>query len=216
MDATLPLGRYIQCKIEERGMTKTEVIDRCGWQNAKKGLRRLDKMIRGTVLNMNLLTKLVGILDLDKDEVNRHLRLTSAILRMGQEKDERSKRVNWVPFVHVLAELSRPTSITIVAFCGGDPSRYVEVPTPVTLLPYEQQIAEVGKLLREHHVDHKGRTHFFGKIVGFVYHFTYDYGIEFSVAGEVVGKRTTPFTPPRTTLSVGNKIISGGLPALLK
>jgi hypothetical protein len=215
MYANLPVGRYIQQKIEESGIKKVEVVRRCGWQNVGGGLRRLDKVIRDSAPDMDLLNKLVVVLGLDKDELNQQMRLTNTLREMADAKAAREARTNWTPFLYVLAELSCPTAITFCALCGGDRSRYAEVPASVTLLPYEEQLAEVGRLLREHYAMRTGRTFFFGKIVNYLYQYTYDYGIELSVTGEVVGERTTPFEPPRVTLRIGSKIVPGGLFRLL-
>jgi hypothetical protein len=216
MYANLPVGRYIQQKIEASGIKKVEVVRRCGWSNVGGGLRRIDKLIRDSAPDMDLLKKLVAVLGIDKDELNRQMRLTNTIREMEDAKVEREARKNWTPFLYVQAELTCPTAITFCALFGGDQSRYAEVPTPVTLLPYEEQIAEVGNLLREHYALRTGRTFFFGKIIGYLYQYTYDYGVELSIAGEVIGERTTPFNPPMTTLRIGNKIVPGGLLRLLE
>ena len=212
MQANLPLGRFIQSKIEESGIRKVDVIRLCGWKNINKGSRRINDLIHHSMPDMDLLDKLVVVLNIDKDELNRYIRLENIIHGMVNAEAEKEKRTNWKPFLYALTELSRPTSITMAAACGGDSSlRFSEVPASVTVMPFEEQISEVGNLLREHFKQKEGRTHFFGKIVGYVYNYTYDYGIELSICGEVVGERITPFNPPVTELIIGNKTISGGL-----
>jgi hypothetical protein len=212
MYATLPVGRFIQLKIEESGMRKVDIVRLCGWGNIDKGLRRIDGLIHDSMAHMEVLEKLVVILNLDKEELNRHIRLENIILGMEYAKAEIEKRTNWVPFISALTELSRPRSITMAAVSGGDKgARFIDVPSSVPIMPFEEQISEVGNLLRTHFEQHEGKTHFFGKIVGYLYNYTYDYSVELSITGEVVGEKRMHVEPSRTELIIGNKTIEGGL-----
>lgn len=211
MYANLPAGRYVQRKIEESGIKKVEVIRLCGWKNINKGLRRLDALIRDSVRDFELLKKLVAVLKLDKKELNQQIMLTNTIREMEDAKREKERRANWRPFLYALTEREMPTSIAMSSICGGEREKYAKVPEEVTSMPFETHISEAGKLIKDHYARKSGKTYFFSAIVGYLYQYTCDYAIEFSIEGEVVGGKSGVFNPPRSELRIGNKSLVGGL-----
>ena len=56
-----------------------------------------------------------------------------------------------------------------------------------------------------------GKAMFFGAIVGYLYQYTHNYGVEFSIDGRIIGEKKEFFDPPIHSLRIGNKIISGGM-----
>jgi hypothetical protein len=211
MYASLPVGRYVQSKIKESGMKRVEIIRQCGWKNVTKGLRRLDALIQDSSPDTDLLKKLIDVIKLDREELERHMRETNTIWELEIAKCEKERISAWKPFLYERTELKRPTSITCSAFFGGMERRYNRVPAEVLALPFEKQLVEVGRLVRDYYAKKSGKAIFFGAIVGYLYQYTHNYGVEFSIDGRIIGEKKEFFDPPIHSLRIGNKIISGGM-----
>ncbi len=209
MHANLPVGRYVQRKITESGMKKVEIVRLCGWKNVNKGLRRIDSLIQNSVPDEKLLKKLLAIIKLDKDELNRQKRLTNTIWEMESAKYEKERIAGWQPFLYALAERTRPAQARTAALCGGEREKYAEVPVAVAKMSFEKQLYEVGRILQAHYAQKTGRTMFFGAIVGYLYQYTCDYGVEFSIDGEVIGEKKMTISPPQSEAMLVAKTVAG-------
>lgn len=125
-----------------------------------------------------------------------------------------AERSAFRPFVQGIAELSRPTSITMFALTGG-PRRYtVELPEGFAALPGPERERIAGETIRENFAANSGRTLFMGKLVGYL--LFHEYGERpqhYSVEGRLLG--AIDARPAQTAvLTVNGRPLPHGLLAI--
>lgn len=87
------------------------------------------------------------------------------------------------PHLQVLTEHTVPSPIFVVAWTGVNYWLRVQVPLEVLLMSRTRKLHEVGRIVRAHYAEKKGRTLPFGAITGYLLRTLPDRAIRFSVEG---------------------------------
>jgi hypothetical protein len=88
----------------------------------------------------------------------------------------------------VLAESTRPASITVAAMSGAR-WRSIDVPPHAQAKRWEDQLAWVGWCVQDHFRESKGRSFLFGSIQSYLYYFNPKDWVEFDPGGNLIGER---------------------------
>ena len=112
-----PIGEVIRHQLARLEISKPELVERWGYCNVAKGLRRLDEIAQGRLVpESNHLTKLAGALELP---------LHTLVMAIGalQEKKRIAERATdpgaFYPDGYLIGAEKHPTSITIYGITGG-------------------------------------------------------------------------------------------------
>jgi len=203
MYSKYPIGKLIIEAMENANIKRAELIKEIGYMNINKGLRHLDACLRGKKLSGKFLINLARVLKIDNQTLNEAVKNTLEEIRYKQEKRE---RLHFKPHIYIKHSESRPRSITTICFVGLSFFKHIELPSNIHTVSDEEQIKIVQTAIRQH--EDRGM---FGEVTGHLYRKTYDYSIEFSVAGEMIGHSTEKINEPKATLTIGNKTIEGGI-----
>jgi len=206
-----PIHALIYSVMKGKGVARLTLVKSLGYRNVNRGLRRIDDLLLSGTGRKALLAKIAEVLGIDQEQIDKALDETRELLRKEREYSERKK---FRPYIYVQHASQRPCSITIVAFVGVDQFKFILVPWEITALPLQQQVESVSTLVREHYQGKGTRCTMFGEITGYIYRYSFDEGISFSVHGELLNadlKRKGSEWSPQATLTIGGKRVTGSL-----
>ncbi|KON81241.2 hypothetical protein PA01_06130 [Azoarcus sp. PA01] len=89
------------------------------------------------------------------------------ILESGSADE--TARVLFEPVAQVIPEWMRPSQITIFGLMGGNARHHIQLPADIASWPLATQMAYLKKVVPEKYASDKGRTHFMGRIMGYLY-----------------------------------------------
>jgi hypothetical protein len=200
----------IQILIDERsrdlGLSRSEVVRRCGYKNISKGVRRLDELYAGDLQRTAyLLTGLDTALELLPEIVQRALNDTNQKLEEraahAAAEAEAAWRAAFKPHGILLGTDERPSQIFIFAVTGG-PERWLKIALDVSQPPVtyaEQALAVVRKT---------PSVQFFGSTTGFIVNYTPDHAVRFDCEGHPIENLTRAYRPGEVTVSLGRRPVS--------
>ena len=166
------IGQLIISILEKQSISKCELIKRVGYKNIGKGLRRLDDLINNGTANDFLINNLhtaLGILEL---EVKSALILTHETI--DKERKERERKI-FKPHLVIKTQNKRPSSIWACCITGGfEAHRTIQLPNDFLEMEYDSQLNVIKKIILNHYKELNGISHFFGKILGYIFCKYYD------------------------------------------
>jgi hypothetical protein len=133
----------IQILIEDRsrniGLSRSELVRRCGYKNIAKGIRRLDQLYAGDLQKTtSLLARLAIALRLSPDVVQQALNETHRQLKerasRAAAEAEAAWRAAFKPHGILLGTDTRPSQIVIFAISGGA-ERWLKIPLDLSQSP---------------------------------------------------------------------------------
>lgn len=202
----LAIETLIRARSQELGLTRCQLVQRCGYRNISKGLRRLDELLAVDLESTQHLTAgLPAALELPaevvKDAVAKTRQEVADIRRREAEEADRAWRASFQPHGYFLTERTRPSSITLCGFSGG-PERWLRIKLDLTQPPvtFAPQALTQARSKRE--------IRFFGKIVGFVINHTPDRAIECDLDGNPVRALPRAYRPGQIVFEVGGRAVS--------
>jgi hypothetical protein len=205
-EVSLAIQILINDRCQELGLSRSELIRRCGYRNITKGIRRLDELYEGDLQRTtSLLSGLAIALELSPDVVQRalnetHQQLEERASRRASEA-EAAWRAAFEPHGILLGTDTRPSQALIFAITGGA-ERWLQIPLdqsqpPVTCA--EQALAVVRKT---------PFVHFFGRTTGFIVNYTPDHAVRFDCEGRPVEKLTRAYRLGELDITMGRRPIS--------
>jgi hypothetical protein len=115
---TLAIEALVRDRCEELGLKPAELVRRCGYQNASKGLRRLEQLRAGNFARTSgLVRTLPAALEVSADVLDEAIEATERYLR---ECAEAAWRAAFRPHAILITERTRPEPLFVAAFIGVD------------------------------------------------------------------------------------------------
>jgi hypothetical protein len=114
---SLPIQNLITRRCRELGLSRSELVERCGYKNISKGIRRLEEVYAGDLEKAaTLLRGLPKALDLSPDIVKQAIDET--IRQIAAEADA-LWHASFTPGAYLLGTSDRPSQIFIFGITGG-------------------------------------------------------------------------------------------------
>jgi hypothetical protein len=205
-EAPLAIQILINGRCRKLGLSRWELVRRCGYRNLTKGIRRLDELLAGDLQRTtSLISGLAVALELPPDVVERAVSETHQQLRKRASRATAEAEAAWreafKPHGILLGTDTRPSQAFIFAITGGA-ERWLHIPLdhsqpPVTYA--EQALAVVRKT---------PFVHFFGRTTGFIVNYTPDHAVRFDCEGRPVEKLTRAYRLGDLDITVGRRPIS--------
>jgi hypothetical protein len=178
------------------GISKRMLVQRLGFQNVSKGLRRLTVCIQQGACTHPLLKNLATALEVEQVVIDEAIRQTTTQVAEQQRQEavrcEIKARQRFQPYIYVQSESHRPSFITGAAVMGMK-MKYLEVPNMIAALPLEEQLPHIQALIRWHYHETGGDCVLFGRITGFVYRWSFDESVAFAINGTVTNRNNGRF-----------------------
>jgi hypothetical protein len=205
-ESSLAIQILIDERSRELGLSRSEIVRRCGYKNISKGIRRLDELYAGDLQGTaHLLAGLSIGLELSPDVVQRALNDTNQQLgeraSRAAAEAEAAWRATFKPHGILLGTQERPSQIFIFAVTGGA-ERWLKIPLDLSQPPVtyaEQALAVVHKT---------PSVQFFGRTTGFIVNYTPDHAVRFDREGQPVETLARAYRPGEATVSLGRRPVS--------
>lgn len=177
----LPIDSLIGRRLADLDLSCVMLVERCGYRNIGKGLRRLKALRAGDVAQAgHLATALPKALEVPAEEVREAIERTTAQLSAAREK---AWREAFAPHAIILTERERPSQITIAVLCGFDRQRRVDFPAGTPVLDY---VRFVRSQIESRLSRYAGEVPLFGKATGFVINYSPDAAVVFDLEGNAL------------------------------
>lgn len=192
----LPLATLITERCRELGLSRSDLITRCGYKNVSKGLRRLDQVFSADLGKAaHLIRKLPEALRVSPEIVQQAA--TDTVRLIAAEEDARW-RDSFQPEAFLLGTSDRPSQIWMYGITGGA-ERWLKIPL---------DLAEPSKTYAAQALSLAQRTpvvQFFGPTTGFVVNYTPDHAVRFDLDGRPVETFSRAYRPGEVTLYLRNR-----------
>ncbi|MFH1729806.1 MAG: hypothetical protein ABIA04_15445 [Pseudomonadota bacterium] len=194
--AAYPITDLILQAMQDKQLSKKDLVQAMNYKNIAKGLRRLDRFLECKRFYKGIIEKLPQILGLDESSFKAEIARTQALI--AKEKEDKERQA-FVPHIIVKHERTGPSLIFVVAITGVERFKYIVLPANIAELSEAEQFDIIRETLKAHYIKNmieNKAMQLFGDITGYFYRQTYDRTILFSVKGEVLnahlGKKTLP------------------------
>jgi hypothetical protein len=195
----LALPILITERCQELGLGRKELVERSGYKNISKGLRRLDQVYAGDLDRVGaLLRGLPKALDLSPEKVQQAIDET--IRQIAAEADA-IWRGSFEPAAYLLGTSDRPSQIFIFGITGGA-ERWLKIPIDLSQPPVSYAVQALEVVRRTPVVE------FFGTATGFIVNYTPDHAVRFDVEGRPVETLTRAYRPGEVTLYLSGRPFS--------
>lgn len=191
--SSYPIGELLIHTFVDSGLSLPAFMNALGYGNSHKGIATFDHWLKNGSGNQLFLERLTRSAYAPPPEVLRDaLAATKGILDL-ERKTELARKVeeerqSFRPFVQGVAELTRPTSITMFALTGG-PKRYtVSLPEDISQWEPAEREQLIKDTIVQNYAANAGRTLFMGKLTSYL--FFGEYGerpTRYSIEGIRVG-----------------------------
>lgn len=194
--------------VESDKEKRKEIAQALGSKDISKGVNKFITHIRNKTIDIDRLKIIVPLLSLDIDEVVEDYLDTKKIIKKGKKllnqiddlNDQVYHRDNFKPYIYIETSLSRPTSITFAALCGGNMKYIRSLPDQILDLSKSEQIIIIRNIIQEHYKENDGKSILFGDITGYIYYPGFNHGIELSIDGNIIGKNIPNIPQPECGL----------------
>jgi hypothetical protein len=192
-----PISVLLQQLIERHGPSPTEFVQRLGYRNIERGLRRLRPWLEvgdGFDYIIRQISKTVpDVADPLKVALAETKAIKGAAVEAAFLEQCRAEEPTFVPYVHAQGERTVPNGICIFGVSGGF-RRWTAIVIPKTILdlPLEEQLERMPELMAAYTKQYKGACPFFGKLTGFRFVRLLDY-FQFDKAGKFIQHVDKPF-----------------------
>jgi hypothetical protein len=195
----LPIATLIKERCRELGLSRSEVVVQCRYQNLSKGLRRLEQVLAGDFGRADtLLRGLPKALNLPPAVVKEAVEKT--VKQIAAEQDA-VWRASFQPSAYLLGTSDRPSQILFFGITGG-PERWLRIPLDLSQPPvsYAAQALAVVRKTPE--------VKFFGPTTGFIVNYTPDHAVRFACEGRPVETFARAYSPGEVSVTLGRRPVS--------
>jgi len=171
--SSYPIGVLLIETFHASGLKLPDFVRAIGYGNTHNGIATFDQWLQTGSGNGLFLERLTKSACAPATEALRSALAETEQIRTEERRQETLARIEverrtFRPFVQGIAELSRPTSITMFAFTGG-PARYtVTLPEGFARSSDDSKERLIAHTIRENYAINNGRTLFMGKITGYL------------------------------------------------
>lgn len=195
----LPLPTLITERCRESGLSRSELVERSGYKNISKGLRRLDQVYAGDLEKAGaLLRGLPKALNLSVESVKQAIDATAEQIAAEAEA---AWRASFETAAYLLGTSIVPSQIFFFGLTGGA-ERWLKIPLDLSqpAITYAEQAHAV---VRKTPV-----VQFFGPTTGFIVNYSPDHAVRFDLDCQPVEILTRAYTPGEVTLYLRNRQFS--------
>jgi len=172
---------FIEARCRELGIRPVELIERCGYGNISKGLRRLDDLYRGEF------AKAAGLISRLPRALNVPNKLVKEVVDEAQKrallKQEAEWHRNFKPHAVIVTERSLPEPMFVAALYGVDALLRIDFDVREKPVSYLQSAL---KILRARMSQYNGTLPAFGKPTGVVINYRPDRAVHFDIEGHPI------------------------------
>ena len=174
-------------------------MQRCGFKNTTKGIRRLEQVFAGEFKPAaTLLRGLPSALDLAPNAVQQAI--DESCQQIAAEEEARY-RASFKAAGYLLGTSDRPSQIFNFGLSGGA-DRWLKIPLDLSQLP-ESYAEQALSVVRRTPV-----VQFFGPTTGFIVNYTPEHAVRFDLEGRSVETLTCAHRPGEVTLSLSGRQFS--------
>jgi hypothetical protein len=177
-----PIGQLLAELINEHGPTEVAFLERLGYRNIERGLRRLRLWTEGASGHEKILKQIAATFPEHAESLRSAVEETKRVRELEWELEFlnrcEAEADTFKPFVCARGSSPVPTQITFHGLTGGR-LELVRVPEHVFELALDDQLAAMPRYLREYAKQFRGFVPFWGELRGFIYarlldHFRFD------------------------------------------
>jgi hypothetical protein len=201
----LAIVELITRRCEELGLRPSHLVNRCGYKNVSRGLRRLQKLHEGDLKGASgLIPGLPTALELSPDVVKHAVEESKRQVweaeKAAKEAEEAAWRAAFKPHAIILTEQRSPEPIFVAAFIGVD--RLLRVDFDLTKKPVsftDQALQGV----REKLARWKSQSlPAFGRPTGVIVNYSPDRAVQFDLEGKPHQVFDRAYQPGKASLSI--------------
>ena len=206
----LAIEALVSCCCDELGLSREELIRRCGYKNISKGLRRLEQLYAADFKgSAGLIAMLPAALDVPRDVIKQTVEDTRRFLH---ESREAAWRAAFRPHAIILTERERPQPLFIAALIGVEVLLRIEFDLTAGPATFPRQALDG---LREKLARWHGYLPAYGRAIGFIVNYSPDRAIRFALEGNAVELFDRAYRLGVVQFAIGRRVISQGeLPTL--
>jgi hypothetical protein len=198
-----PISRFLQGIIHDSGLRPSEFVQRIGYKNIAKGLRRLNEWLEDGGGEADCLRRIVDAFQPDAGELEKALADTEAIHGLERKQAiaeiEERQRKRFKPFIWVETEHGAHQFWTAVA------ERQIKVlwmPDGFERQSEAERLTAVQGRIQEHYRQTGGRYPGFGKVLRYQLADTFDTSVVFDVQGNVIDEHGERFLLPEVWMEL--------------
>lgn len=168
------IQEYVIRTMREKGLKRSEVVQRLGYTNVAKGCRRLDQLLHNLEYNRTIMNNLHVALGVTRQEVQEKLEETAREIEQERLQEEERERRVFVPYLFCQTERRIPSPIFVCAILNAVSMKYVYLPPDYNQRSDSEQEEIRRALIAEKLGKNDGRIPSFGKITCFTLRRAYD------------------------------------------
>ena len=212
-----PIVDLLTRTIKNTGLSFRELAEKVGYKNISKGMQTLREFLESGDYNRDHVKNYSKIFPMDPLNEEIALKATQRILYLEDKltiealkiekfKKEISRRANFVAEIEKLTERDNPSPM-IVFLMFGEKDKYVKTSRRMSENSLKQQIKTVTKFIKKDFAEMKGRTRFFGVILGYRYRYGFDCYIDFNTDGIEIKRGRGKRVYPKASISMGGRTL---------
>jgi hypothetical protein len=172
---------FIEARCRELGIRPVELIERCGYGNISKGLRRLDDLYSGAFAKAaGLISRLPRALDVPDSLVKK---LIDEAQRRIQDEKEAAWLQTFKPHAIIITERNYPQPLFVAALYGVEALLRIDLDVRQKPISYLQAALTV---LQNRSGQYNGTIPSFGKPTGVVINYQSDRAVHFDIGGKPI------------------------------
>jgi len=203
-----PLSRLINARMAELGINRVELMNRIGYANPAKGLRRFDEFLATGQQTTHLLKGLPDLLGMDAAEVDGAAATTRQQIA---DAEEGAARKRFRPHIVVLAkrEDGKHFPAFMQAWFGGN--KVMSLPDGFDSWSSSKQVSQAARIVRRHFVESGGELGSWGTITGYRLQKTFDHAVVLNTDGTIRDGFNRDGEPPPPMMTIKGKRIPVGV-----
>lgn len=211
-----PLGRLIQARMQELGISSEQLGARLHYRKPAKGAGRVEALCGGHLNNRKsraALARLASALEVTEENVQEALEATQELIaklhrdaqeqeRVAREAEDAAWRANFSCHAVIDTESKCPSQIVICRMTGGI-GRWLIVRLDLSQSPVTFVRQTVAALQNLHTSAGHKCVPFFGRAVGFFINYTPDCAVRFDLTGKPLEALANAYRPGEIQLGIG-------------
>lgn len=183
------IAKVLSEKMKELNLSKRELAEKMEYKNIQNGINNIHQLITGLYYNKQILQNIQKVLNIESQLFEIAVYATEQKINLDSKIKELTVEINFrkifSPFLYKKTELSRPSSITMAAICGGD-MKFATFVKEFIKLSFEERLNLVSKFIVRDFAKREGICPFFGKITGYYFQYDFDTCAEFDTNGNII------------------------------
>jgi len=203
-----PLAKLVNDRLSELGISLTDLVQRVGFANQAKGLRRFDEFMATGQVTTHLLKGLPDLLGLDAAQVEG---AAAATRQQIADREEATARERFHPHILVLAKREDGNHIPAFMQAWFWGNKVMGLPDGFDSWASSKQVGEAARIVCRHFVESGGEQDIWGTITGYRLQRTFDHAVVLNTDGTIREGFNRDGEPPATILTIKGKRIPVGL-----